>query len=166
MNPRLGRPADMGRGEFRTVEIPASNGIGKVRSIARACSVFATGGRELGLLRDTDDTLAAPAVLPRGGPLDPMLRVEVSYQLGYMKPFPSLCFGSSNRAYGTPGWEGSFGFADPDEQVGFACAPNRSGFYLWDDPREKALREAFNRCLARRRQISGTPGAEPTRARL
>jgi CubicO group peptidase (beta-lactamase class C family) len=90
----------------------------------------------------------------------------MSYSLGYMKPFPGLRFGSSNRAYGTPGMGGSFGFADPDEQVGFAYAPNRSGFYLWDDPREKALRAAFSRCVARRAAAPGIRAqpAEPSAA--
>ena len=32
--------------------------------------------------------------------------------------------------------------ADPEAQVGFACAPNRMGMRLLDDPGEKALREA------------------------
>ena len=37
-----------------------------------------------------------------------------------LKPFPGFRFGSSDRAFGTPGMGGSFGFADPDQQVGFA----------------------------------------------
>ncbi len=37
---------------------------------------------------------------------------------------------------------GSFGFADPATGVGFAYAGNRMGFHLWEDPREKALRDA------------------------
>ena len=41
----------------------------------------------------------------------------------------------------------TFGYADPDAQVGFAYAPKRMGFYVWDDPREKALRDALSRCL-------------------
>jgi hypothetical protein len=45
---------------------------------------------------------------------------------------------------------GSFGFADPDAQVGFAYAPNKMGFYMWNDPREQALRDALGRCLERR----------------
>jgi len=59
-------------------------------------------------------------------------------------------FGSSDKAFGTMGAGGSFGFADPDAQVGFAYAPNKMGFYMWNDPREQALRDALGRCLERR----------------
>jgi len=146
MNPRFRRPGDMGRGEFRTAEIPSGNGIGQVRSIAKAYGAFATGGKELGLRRETLDALEAPAVTPRDGLMDRVIRTGMSYSLGYMKPFPGYRFGS-DRAFGTPGMGGSVGFADPDAKIGFAYAPNRSGYCLWDDPREKALREALYRCL-------------------
>lgn len=56
--------------------------------------------------------------------------------------FPKFRFGSSDRAFGTPGAGGSFGFADPDTRVGFAYAMNKAGFHLYNDPRELALRQA------------------------
>lgn len=157
MNPRLARPGDLVRGDYRAVEIPAGNGIGLVRSIAQAYGVFATGGRELGLGDETLKALAAPAIPPRDGSIDQIFQVEMAFSLGFMKPFPGLQFGTSHAAYGTPGMGGSFAFADPDAQVGFAYAPNRSGFYLWDDPREKALRETFYRCLAQQSSPAASP---------
>jgi hypothetical protein len=82
---------------------------------------------------------------------DEVLKVEMSYSLGFNKPSKAFRFGSSDKSFGTIGAGGSFGFADPDALVGFACAPNKMGFYLWDDPREKALREALYRCLKQHR---------------
>ena len=38
--------------------------------------------------------------------------------------------------------------ADPSEQLGFAYLTNRMGFQLFDDPREKAVRDACYACLA------------------
>ncbi|WP_454338838.1 hypothetical protein [Streptomyces pseudovenezuelae] len=73
-----------------------------------------------------------------------MLHVDTSYSLGFWKPFDSFRFGSEDgRAFGCPGAGGSFAFADPTTGVGFAYAPNRSGFRIWDDPRELALRETL-----------------------
>jgi CubicO group peptidase (beta-lactamase class C family) len=154
MNPRLRRPAELAGPELRALEIPAGNGIGQVRGIAKAYSVFAGDGRELGLSRATLSALSAPATAPTRGLFDRVMRVEMAYSLGFVKPFPGCRFGSS-AAFGTFGMGGSFAFADPEAQLAFAYAPNRSGFCLWDDPREQALREAVYGCL-RVRESSGS----------
>lgn len=147
---RLRSPGDFNRPEFRRLEIPAGGGIGQVRSIAKAYSVFATGGRELNVTRETLDALTTPAAPPSLGLRDVILHVDTSFSLGFMKPFPAFDFGTSEKALGAPGFGGSFGYADPDTQVGFAYAPNKMGSHMWDDPREKALRDALSRCLERR----------------
>jgi CubicO group peptidase (beta-lactamase class C family) len=134
--------------EVRRLELPAANGTGEVRAIARAYSDAATGGGTLGLTPATLEALRVGAVTPTGGMLDVVLRVPTMFSLGYVKPFPLLRFGAAgNHAFGTPGAGGSFGFADPETGVGFAYAMNRAGFHLWDDPRELALREALYRTV-------------------
>jgi CubicO group peptidase (beta-lactamase class C family) len=136
---------DFNREEVRTVEIPAANGIGTARAVAKAYCCAATGGRELGLTADTLDALTRPAVTPTGGMRDRVLHVDSVFSLGYCKPVAHFCFGSSDTAFGTPGLGGSFGFADPDTGVGFAYVMNRLGFHLWSDPRELGLRQALFR---------------------
>ncbi|MGI5185744.1 hypothetical protein ACQEVZ_56815 [Dactylosporangium sp. CA-152071] len=134
--------------EVRRLELPAANGTGEVRAVARAYGDAATGGAALGLAPSTLDALTRPAAPPTGGVRDVVLRVDTAFSLGYLKPFPRLRFGASgDRAFGTPGAGGSFGFADPETGVGFAYAMNRAGFHLWDDPRELALREALYRIV-------------------
>jgi len=91
--------------------------------------------------------LARSPVAPSGGSYDKVLRVGTAYALGFVKPGPTFHFGSDDSAYGHPGAGGSFAFADPDREVAFAYAPNRLGYHLNDDPREKALRDALYRCL-------------------
>jgi CubicO group peptidase (beta-lactamase class C family) len=72
-----------------------------------------------------------------------VMHVDTVFSLGYIKPFPKFRFGSSSKAFGTPGLGGSFGFADPDTGIGYAYVMNRLGFHLWSDPRELALRQVL-----------------------
>jgi hypothetical protein len=90
---------------------------------------------------------------PTNGLRDKVLRVDAAFSLGFMKPFPKFVFGSSERAVGTPGMGGSFGFVDPETGTGFACAMNRLGYHLVSDPRELALRQTlFHDILGARAQ--------------
>jgi CubicO group peptidase (beta-lactamase class C family) len=146
-NPRLRFPADLDRREYRHLEFPAGGGIGTVRGIARAYADLAGDGRALGLSHATLEELKRPAQRPPAGWHDEVLKVETAYSLGYIKHSPQFRFGSSDRAFGHPGAGGSFAFADPDRELAFAYAPNRLGFHLNNDPREKALRDAVYTCL-------------------
>ena len=142
-NPKIGDLDAYNRDDVRAVEIPAANGIGTARSVAKAYGCVATGGCHLGLTASTLDALAKPAIPPTKGLRDKVLHVDTTFSLGYLKPFPKFTFGSSDNAFGTPGAGGSFGFADPDTGIGFAYAMNRAGFHLYNDPRELALRQAL-----------------------
>jgi CubicO group peptidase (beta-lactamase class C family) len=160
-NPRLRGPADLNRPEFRAVEMPAATGVGQARAVARVYGDLAAGGAELRVGDDTLAQLTAPAVQPSGGSTDLVLRVEAAFSLGFLKPSPLFPFGTSERAFGHTGAGGSFGFADPDTELGFAYAPNRLGFHLRDDPREKALRDAAHRVVGARPPRDAAPAARP-----
>jgi CubicO group peptidase (beta-lactamase class C family) len=136
---------------LRSLEMPAGNGIGQVRSMARAYSAFATGDSALKLKPETLEALTQPARAPAAGFYDEVLRLNVAFSVGFLKSSPVYSFGSSHKAFGSPGAGGSFCFADPDAQVSFAYAMNRMGYTALDDPREKALRDALYRCLGRMR---------------
>lgn len=84
---------------------------------------------------------------PSGSYFDEIIRDDIAYSLGLMKPFEKFEFGKNNKCYGHSGTGGSFCFADPDEQVGFGYAMNKQKYMLRDDPREKALRDAFYNCI-------------------
>ena len=132
------------------VELPAGNGVGTARAIARAYSAFAEGGEELGVGPETMARLMAPPAVFRSK--DVVMGVPSYLSLGFLRPGPEIAFGSSPRAFGTPGAGGSFGFADPDARLGFAYVMNKLDFHIFDDPREKALRDAVHRAIAARRQ--------------
>jgi CubicO group peptidase (beta-lactamase class C family) len=145
-NPGPWLPLDNERIYARILEVPSGGGVGTARAIAHAYSVFATGGHELGLRRETLETLMASAIPPLNGFYDECMMKEMSLSLGFLKTCKSYPYGSSS-AFGSPGAGGSFGFADPQTEVGYAYVCNRMGAKQGGDPRELALRDAFHRAI-------------------
>ncbi len=142
--------ADFNDRRWLEVEIPAGNGVGTARAIARAYSAFADGDAQLGITPATLASLTAVHDVER--PRDAVMGVPSWMSLGFLRPGPQLDWGSSRRAFGTPGAGGSFGLADPDARLGFAYVMNNMDFHMFDDPREKALRDAVYRSI---RRLSG-----------
>ncbi len=133
----------------RNFEVPSGGGVGTARAIAHAYSVFATGGKELRLRKETLDALAAPAVPPTHGFHDEcMLGGDVRFSLGFMKNSPDWAFGSEG-SFGMPGSGGSIGFADPQTGIGYAYVTNLMGTALTGDPRDLALRDAVYSIISR-----------------
>jgi CubicO group peptidase (beta-lactamase class C family) len=150
MNPfDVSTPAELNDPEWRRLEIPAGNGVGTAGALARLYGALATDGGPLGVDRETLDALAAPGTPPTRGRRDVILGTDTAYSLGFWKPFDGFAFGSE-AAFGAPGAGGSFAFADPARELGFAYAPNRMGTHAWDDPREVRLRRTVERCLPAR----------------
>jgi CubicO group peptidase (beta-lactamase class C family) len=150
----VGLGADPNDRHYLEAELPAGDGVGTARAIARADSAFAEGGVEFGITPETFARVTAPPHVP--GDRDVVLGVPSYFSLGFLRPGPTVWFGSSQRAFGAPGAGGSFGFADPDARLGYAYVMNKLDFYLQDDPREKALRDAVYRAVAR---LSARTGA-------
>jgi len=138
-------PLDKERIYARNFEIPSGGGVGTARAIAHAYSVFATGGKELGLREETLRQLMAPPVAPLKGFRDGALKVEMPFSLGFSKPSLGNRFGSPS-SFGAPGSGGSFGFADPQAQIGYGYVLNGMGTSM-PDPRDLALRNAMYRSI-------------------
>lgn len=130
----------------RNLEIPAGGGVGTARAIAHAYSVFANGGKELGLRTETMQELTAPAVPAKHGFYDECLKDEVEFSLGFLRPNSGFPF-ISKSSFGHPGAGGSLGFADPEARIGYAYVPNRKGTTMGGDPRDVALRRALRNCM-------------------
>lgn len=152
-NPGTGIYQDAQRIYTRNLEVPSGNGVGTARAIAHAYSVFATGGRELGLRKETLDLLAAPAIPPTCGFYDECLKGEVQFSLGFMKPSAAWPFGSAT-SFGSPGSGGSLGFADPSAGVGYGYVTSQMGTRPTGDPRDVALRSALYFAIS---ALSGAP---------
>jgi CubicO group peptidase (beta-lactamase class C family) len=137
-------PHDERRIYARNLEVSSGGGVGTARAMAHAYSVFATGGRELQLRPATLQALSAPAIAPSGGFYDECMRTDgVRFSLGFMQPSTAWPFGSEG-AFGSPGFGGSLGFAEPKAGVGYAYVTNRMGTTLTGDPRDVALRNAVD----------------------
>ena len=152
--PGLGSNAEeVNREAAQAVEMPGFNGTGNARAVAKLYGSVAIGGSELGMTAATLDALIMPATPPTDGLRDKITHTDTVFSLGFVKPFPKWVFGSSEKAFGTAGAGGSFGFADPDTGIGFAYVMNKMGYHPWSDPRELALRNAlFHDILGTRTQ--------------
>jgi CubicO group peptidase (beta-lactamase class C family) len=156
-NPGTSIYFDESRVYARNFEVPSGGGVATARGIAHAYSMFAGGGRELGLRQATLDLLAAPAVPPTRGFHDECLKANgVQFSLGFMKSTPIWSFGSA-RAFGAPGAGGSLGYADPETGIGYAYVTSQMGTSLTGDPRDVALRAALDAALQTRRATSSLP---------
>ena len=123
--------------------MPSGGAVGTARAIAHAYSVFATGGRELGLRRRRWNCWPRPAIPPARGFYDECMKGDgVQFSLGFMKSTPAWPFGSAS-SFGSPGAGGSLGFADPAAGVGYAYVTSQMGTRLTGDPRDVALRDAL-----------------------
>jgi CubicO group peptidase (beta-lactamase class C family) len=151
LNQALALPTGMDPNDRKalSVEFPGLNGVGTARAVAAIYSELVTGAKRLGLTAETLSLLSAAPVDPPAGPRDEVLGIDTWFSYGFEKPPPDLEFGSSRRAFGHSGAGGSFGYADPDRCLAYAYVMNRLDFYGHGDPREKALRSAVERCVAR-----------------
>jgi CubicO group peptidase (beta-lactamase class C family) len=141
-NPGTGFYLDQDRIYAREIEAPSGLGVSTARALARAYGVFAAGGWELGLKRETLVELAAPARPASRGFFDECFGTPVHFSLGFMKPNDSFPFGHPG-AFGAPGAGGAMGYADPETGIGYGYVTNRMGTKLSGDPRDVALRAAI-----------------------
>ena len=120
---------------WRAAEIPAGNGHGSARDLARIYGALATDGRLDGL------QVLSPAQIARANTensfgQDKVLSPLASrFGLGFMMTQPMIPFGPNPRAFGHPGAGGSIAFADPDARIGFAYVMNQMQIGLGGDAR-------------------------------
>jgi CubicO group peptidase (beta-lactamase class C family) len=122
-NPPL-RPELANRPEWRRAEIPAANGHGNARSVARVMALLACGG-ELGGTRLLNEQTIARAIEEQGYTKDLVLGFKMRWGLGFMLTSRQLPLGPNPRTFGHGGWGGSLGFADLDARVGWAYIMNK-----------------------------------------
>ena len=120
--PRQGR--DPNDRDFRAAELPAANGHGTARALARVYGALAQGGELEGVRVLTPQAIDRAIVEQSNGP-DAVLGLPMRFGLGFMLTRPDAPWGPNPRTFGHPGLGGSLGFADPDAGVGFGFVVNR-----------------------------------------
>lgn len=133
--------------ETQKVEMPSGNGIGDARSIAKVYSIFANGAKQFNFNNETFNLITSPATIPPEGAFDIIMGLDTYFAYGFLKPGPDLLYGQNQTVFGTPGAGGSYGFADPENEIGYAYVMSKMGLYLVNDPREVAIRKAMYKCI-------------------
>jgi len=110
--------------EWRAAEIPAANGHGSARAVARVYGVLARGG-ELEGVRVLGASAIESAIVEQSDGLDAVLLLPSRFGMGFMLTQPELQLGPNEHAFGHSGLGGSLGFADPDAKLGFGYTMNK-----------------------------------------
>jgi CubicO group peptidase (beta-lactamase class C family) len=122
-NPPL-RPETGNRTDWRRAEIPAANGHGNARSVARVMAALACGGELDGVRLMSERTLAR-AIEQQAYGKDLVLGFTMRWGLGFMLTSQELPLGPNPRIFGHGGWGGSLGFADLDARLSWAYVMNK-----------------------------------------
>ena len=127
---------------WRRAEIPAANGHGNARSVARVMSALGCGGAPL-LGADA----LARATREEWQGRDRVLGVDMRWGLGFMLESAALPLSPTGQAFGHGGWGGSLGIADPGAQLSWAYVMNKMSAGTLGDRRAFQLAEALYAAL-------------------
>ncbi|MGA5193025.1 serine hydrolase domain-containing protein [Streptomyces exfoliatus] len=148
-NPLVGA-AQANSPEWRAAELPAANGHGTARAVARLYGVFAGRGRS-GEHRILSEAAVDRAREGQGAGRDLVLGAGFAHDtecaLGLWLSGPHASYGPNPRAFGHDGFGGSCGLADPESGLSLGYVMNRMGPAIADDPRKTALVDAVYAAL-------------------
>jgi len=119
---------------WRRAEIPAANGHGNARSVARVAGVLARGGEQDGV-RLLSEAALARAMCEYSYGQDLVLGVPIRFGLGFGLPSKEMPIGPNPRTFFWGGWGGSLVVVDLDARLGFAYVMNRMGATTLGDTR-------------------------------
>lgn len=122
-NPAL-TPSVANRSDWRRAEIPAANGHGNARSVARVMGALACGG-SLGGVKLLGSAALDASITEQCYRQDLVLPLPFRWGLGFMLTSRELPLGPNKRIFGHGGWGGSLGFADQDARLSWAYIMNK-----------------------------------------
>jgi CubicO group peptidase (beta-lactamase class C family) len=134
----LGNPPMQGGGAncraWRAAEIPAANGHGNARAVARVAGALACGGSLDGVHLLGSETLAK-IIEEQCYDTDLVLGVPLRWGLGFGLTSKELPIGPNPRVFFWGGWGGSLVVVDLDARLAFSYVMNRMGSTTMGDLR-------------------------------
>lgn len=110
---------------WRAAEIPAGNGHGTARSLARIYGALACGGSLEGLHLLEQASIEFATQEQVSGPDAILGGLPMRFGLGFMLKQDFMPLAPNDRAFGHAGAGGSIGMADPVDRVGFGYTLNK-----------------------------------------
>ena len=132
--------------EWRAAEIPASNGHGNARSVARVGTALACGGKIDGVRLLSLKTIEK-AIEEQSYGDDLVLNKPIRFGLGFGLVSKDMPISPNPRAFYWGGWGGSHVTMDLDAKLSWAYVMNRMVMSLTGDPRTMSIREAIYKAL-------------------
>lgn len=128
--------------EWRAAEIPAANGHGNARSVARITAALACGG-ELDNVRLLSLDMIEKSIEEQSYNTDLVLNTPIRFGLGWGLPSKEVPVSPNKRAFYWGGYGGSVNIIDLDAKVSFAYVMNKMVASLTADPRSERLIKSF-----------------------
>ena len=132
--------------EWRVAEIPASNGHGNARSVARVGAALACGG-ELNGVRLLSLKTIEKAIEEQSYNMDLILSLPLRFGLGFGLVSKDNPISPNPRAFYWGGWGGSHVTMDLDAKLSWAYVMNRMMMSLTGGVRTQNIREAIYKAL-------------------
>jgi len=119
--------------KWRKAEIPAANGHGTARSIAKLYGALAIGGSRDGVHVLSPETIEMARQTESDGKDLVLGQLHTRFGLGFMLGTEDVSMGPNKDAMGHGGAGGSLGFADPDNKIslGFTMNQMHPGITAW-----------------------------------
>jgi len=146
-NNPAGRRGHVNSPEWRSAEIPAGNGHGDARSLARLYGALACGG-DLDGVHVLSREQIARATTEQAFGRDAIIGFPMRWGLGFMLRHDGMPLGPNASTFGHAGAGGSIAYADPEARIGFAYLMNQMQGGTTGDPRGFRLIGALYRALS------------------
>ena len=139
-------PETTGSAGWRQAEIPAANGHGNARSVVRAQTAMANGGKAFGeQLLSTAGCARALEVQTDG--VDVVLGLPVQFAMGYALPTEAIPTSPNANTLWWGGAGGSTIVVDTDAHLCMSYVMNQMDNHIVGDPRGTGLSQAMYACL-------------------